>query len=146
MTQLSPTPEVTPDQPRLSKISAYEAFVESEGVPNVTGFAVDDLRAVEVKPWARLDCLGAYINLDGNGGTIDAYVAEIPPGGKMAPEKHLFEKNVYVLRGRGATLVGDDPNSRTSFEWRKAASSPSPSTSGTSTSTAPAPSPPASSP
>ena len=119
MTQLSPKPEVTADQPRLNKISAYEAFVESEGIPNITGFAVDDLRTVEVKPWARLDCLGAYINLDGNGGTNDAYVAEIPPGGRMAPEKHLFEKNIYVLRGRGATLVGDDPNSRTSFEWKE---------------------------
>ena len=119
MTQLSQKPEVTDSQPRLMKISAYEAFIESEGVPNVTGFAVNDLRTVEVKPWARLECLGAYINLDGNGGTNDAYVAEIPPGGKMAPEKHLFEKNIYVLQGRGATLVGDDPNSRSSFEWKE---------------------------
>ena len=111
MTQLSAKPEVTSDQPRLATITAYEAFVESEGIPNITGFAVDDLRTVEVKPWARLDCLGAYINLDGNGGTNDAYVAEIPPGGKMAPEKHLFEKNIYVLQGRG------DPKSRTSIEW-----------------------------
>jgi oxalate decarboxylase/phosphoglucose isomerase-like protein (cupin superfamily) len=37
----------------------------------------------------------------------------------MAPERHLFEKNIYVLEGRGATLVGEDPNSRTSFEWKR---------------------------
>ena len=118
MAQLSSKPEVKPDQERIQKITAYDAFVEKEGIPNITGFAVDDLRTVEVKPWARLNCLGAYINLDGNGGTNDAYIAEIPPGGKMAPEKHMFEKNIYVLSGRGATLVGDDPNSQTSFEWK----------------------------
>ena len=37
----------------------------------------------------------------------------------MAPEKHLYEKNIYVLSGRGATLVGDDPKNRTSFEWKE---------------------------
>ncbi len=119
MAQLTPKPEVRPDQERVSKVSAYQTFIDSEGIPNITGFAVDDVRAVEVEPWARLDCLGAYINLDGNAGTNDCYVAEIPAGGKMAPEKHLFEENIYVLRGRGATLVGDDPNSRTSFEWKE---------------------------
>ena len=115
----TPNPQVRADQERLMKISAYDAFVASEGIPVITGFAVDDLRAVEVLPWARLDCLGTYINLDGAGATNDAYVAEIEPGKKMAPERHIFEKNIYVLDGRGATLVGDDSNSRTSFEWQR---------------------------
>jgi quercetin dioxygenase-like cupin family protein len=112
-------PEVRSDMNQFNKVSAYRAFQAKEGIPIITGFAVDDLRKVEVKPWARLECLGTYINLDGTGGTNDAYVAEIEPGKKMAPEHHLFEKNIYVLEGRGATLVGEDPNSRTSFEWKK---------------------------
>ena len=112
-------PEVSPDQEQLTKVTAYDSFQQQEGIPIITGFAVDDLRAVEVKPWARLECLGSYINLDGTGGTNDAYVAEIEPGKKMAPERHLFEKDIYVLDGVGATLVGDDPNSRTSFEWKR---------------------------
>ena len=113
------TPEIRPDQERIVKYDSYRAFQEKEGIPVITGFAVDDLRTVEVKPWARLDCLGTYINLDGAGDTNGAYVAEIEPGKKMAPEKHIFEKNIYVLEGRGATLVGDDPNSRVSFEWKR---------------------------
>ena len=112
-------PEVRPDQQRLVKMTAYDEFQKSEGVPIITGFAVDDLRQVEVKPWARLECLGTYINLDGTGGTNDAYVAEMQAGTSMAPERHLFEKHIYVLEGRGATQVGDDPNSRTSFEWKR---------------------------
>jgi len=119
MVDLSARPEVKEGQQQLTKVSAYDKFIEKEGIPNITGFAVDDVRAVEVKPWARLDCLGTYINLDGNAGTNDAYVAEIPPGGKMAPEKHLFEKDIYVLSGRGATIVGDDPSHQTSFEWKE---------------------------
>ena len=112
-------PELREDQERIVQVSGYAAFQATEGIPVITGFAVDDLRTVEVKPWARLECLGTYINLDGAGGTNDAYVAEIEPGKRMAPERHLFEKNIYVLDGRGATLVGDDPNSRISFEWHK---------------------------
>lgn len=112
---------MTTERPKdqLTQVNAYEAFQRKEGIPIITGFAVEDLRTVEVGPWKRLECLGAYINLDGTGGTNDAYVAEIPPGKKMAPEKHLFEKNIYVLEGRGATLVGDDPAARTSFEWHR---------------------------
>ena len=112
-------PELRPDQERIVRVSAYEAFQVREGIPVITGFAVDDLRTVEVKPWARLECLGTYINLDGAGATNDAYVAEIEPGKQMAPERHVFEKNIYVLEGRGATLVGEDPSSQTSFEWHK---------------------------
>ena len=112
-------PEIRQDQERITRISGYKEFQKKEGIPVITGFAIEDLRAVEVKPWARLNCLGTYINLDGAGDTNDAYVAEIPPGGKMAPERHIFEKNIYVLEGRGATLVGDDPNSRISFEWKR---------------------------
>ena len=63
------TPEIRPDQERIVKYDAYRAFQEKEGIPVVTGFAVDDLRTVEVKPWARLECLGTYINLDGAGDT-----------------------------------------------------------------------------
>ena len=51
-------PEVLADQERLVRVSAYEAFQAREGIPVIGGFAVQDLRKVEVKPWARLECLG----------------------------------------------------------------------------------------
>ena len=86
MATLSAKPEVREGQEKLTKSFAYDRFIEKEGIPNITGFAVDDVRTVEVKPWARLDCLGAYVNLDGTAGTNDCYIAEIPAGGKMAPD------------------------------------------------------------
>ena len=41
---------------------------------------MEDLNEVELAPWARKGGRGSYINLDGTGGTNDAYVCEIPPG------------------------------------------------------------------
>ncbi len=117
MPDLSARPEIKKDQQQITKKYWYDEFIKREGIPNITGFAIDDLKTVPVKPWARMDCLGTYINLDGTGRTNDAYVAEIPPGKKMAPEKHMFEEDILVVAGRGATLVGD-PKNPSSFEWK----------------------------
>ena len=56
-------PEVQADQERLVRVSAYDAFQAREGIPIIHGFAVQDLRQVEVEPWARLECFGTYINV-----------------------------------------------------------------------------------
>jgi oxalate decarboxylase/phosphoglucose isomerase-like protein (cupin superfamily) len=50
------------------------------------------------------------------------FVAEIPAGGALNPEQHMYEEYVYVLQGRGATEVTDPASGRTSvFEWEKGA-------------------------
>src|SRR5207253_101846 len=41
----------------------------------------------------------------------------IPPGGKTAPQRHLYEEVVYVLAGRGSTSVEAPSGERHSFEW-----------------------------
>ena len=104
------------DLPVLSRVEAYQTFIESEGIPIVTGFFVEDLNTLELKPWARVGGNGAYVNLDGNGGTNDAYVCEIPPGMSLNPERHMFEKLIYVLSGRGATALKQGDREQT-FEW-----------------------------
>ena len=72
--------ETTAPTEVMRKVNAYEMFQHQEGIPILRGFAVDDLRTIEVKPWARRGVLGTYVNLDGTGGTNDAYVLEMPPG------------------------------------------------------------------
>ena len=108
MTALQPIP----------KIDTYQQFQAEEGIPVVTGFFVEDMETVEVKPWARMGGLGTYINLDGTGGTNDCYVCEIPPGKELNPERHMYEEMIYVVKGRGATRVGNDEGARHSFEWQ----------------------------
>jgi mannose-6-phosphate isomerase-like protein (cupin superfamily) len=97
-------------------IDTYLDWLGTEGIPIVEDFGID-LRAVEVKPWARLGALGAYTLLKGRGDFLDTYVLEIPPGGATEPQKHLFEEVVYVLDGRGSTTIESFEGERHSFEW-----------------------------
>jgi quercetin dioxygenase-like cupin family protein len=110
----------TPDATEvMEKVNTYEAYQRAEGIPVVRGFAVESLHAIELAPWARREGRGTFVNLDGTGGTNDAYVCEIPPGGALAPQRQLYEEMIYVLDGDGSTQVWYDENKKVSFEWRK---------------------------
>jgi mannose-6-phosphate isomerase-like protein (cupin superfamily) len=63
--------------------------------------------------------MGAIINLEGTGDTDDAYICEIPPGGRLNPERHLYEELVFVLDGQGATEVWQEGGAKQTFEWQK---------------------------
>ena len=45
--------------------TAYDRFVESEGIPIVEGWYVADVRETERRPWKRLGGKGAFIQLYG---------------------------------------------------------------------------------
>ena len=45
-------------------------------------------------------------------------VVEIAPGGKTAPQRHVYESVVYVLAGQGSTSVESPSGERHSFEWQ----------------------------
>jgi len=110
--------QVTQPVKTLERINAYTDFLRSEGIPVITGFAVEDLKTLELAPWARKGGRGAYVNLEGTGGTNDAYVSEIAPGGSLNPERHLFEEMIYVVEGNGSTSVWYGEANKRSFEWR----------------------------
>ena len=64
----------------MKRINTYEKFLEKERLPVIRDFGITDLMDVPLEPWARKGGLGAYINLVGSGGVLDAYLCEIPPG------------------------------------------------------------------
>lgn len=99
-------------------LTSYDKWLEEEGLPLITGFHINDLKDVEVAPWRRKGGAGAYINLEGTGGTNDSYVVEIPPGGNLKPEKYLFEEVIYVVSGRGATTIWNEGGAKQTFEWQ----------------------------
>jgi mannose-6-phosphate isomerase-like protein (cupin superfamily) len=109
----------TEDLPQMERLNPYSRYQESEGVPIYRGFAVDDLRTLELAHWARKGANGAFVNLEGTGGTNDAYVLEIPPRGQTNVQRHIYEEMVYVLDGNGSTSVWYDENRKVSFEWGK---------------------------
>lgn len=94
----------------------YEKWQSGEGVRSHKGFAAD-LNSIEVDLWPRKAAKGAFINL-ADQESLDAYVLEIPPGGKTAPQRHMFEEAIYILSGRGATSVWYDGMQKQTFEWQ----------------------------
>jgi len=118
-TDLSSVPDMTASLEPLPRIDAYEQWQQSEGVPTVSGFYIEDLNALELGPWKRKGGRGAIVNLEGTGGVNDMHVVEIAPGGASEPERHIYEEMVYVLSGRGSTQVWYADNRKSSFEWNQ---------------------------
>jgi oxalate decarboxylase/phosphoglucose isomerase-like protein (cupin superfamily) len=99
--------------------TGYELWLEREGIPVVEGYGVDDIVELPRAPWPRTGGKGTYIKLAGMEGVTGMYVAEIPPGGALMPEKHLYEEVVYILHGRGATEIWQEGREKEKrmFEW-----------------------------
>jgi oxalate decarboxylase/phosphoglucose isomerase-like protein (cupin superfamily) len=105
------------DPTKLPRVDTYKNWQEAQKIPIINGFFVEDIKTVEVAPWDLKGGLGAFIVLEGTGGVNDAYVCEIPPGGKLKPQKHLYEEMVYVPKGHGATTVWQKDGKKHTFEW-----------------------------
>jgi quercetin dioxygenase-like cupin family protein len=97
----------------------YQKWIESQGVPIIREFYLADLRTVELAPWAWKGGRGAILNLIGTANVNDAYLAEIPPGKSLNPQRLLFEEMIYVVDGHGATTIWNDEKRKISFEWRE---------------------------
>src|ERR1700693_2173723 len=85
----------------------YRAWQQREGVRVIYEYVFEDLNAVELTPWPRKGGAGAFINLQLPNGDLpgDSQLIEIAAGKQSEPERHLYEENAYVLRGRGATRI-----------------------------------------
>jgi mannose-6-phosphate isomerase-like protein (cupin superfamily) len=111
--ELKDLPDLTPD-PR----PFYEKWQETEGIDVIKGWFIEDLRKVPLKPWKRKGGLGVFINLEGTANENDAYVCEIPPGGSLIPQRHLFEETIFILEGSGSTTIWHEGQKKHSFEWQ----------------------------
>lgn len=114
--------------------SAYDLWMQREGLPVVGGHGVTDVSQLNLAPWPRLGGRGAFIQLQGMEGFTGMYVVEISPGDSLEPERHMYEELIYVLSGEGTTeLWHDGPSDPEShpdagtrdaahcFEWRAGA-------------------------
>jgi mannose-6-phosphate isomerase-like protein (cupin superfamily) len=95
----------------------YMRWVAGEGLDIISGHYVPDLNTVELKPWPRRGGSAVFINHDASRTSNDCYVCEIPEGGKLAPQRQLFEEMIMILSGRGSTAVWSDAGAKVSFEW-----------------------------
>ncbi len=95
----------------------YGRFQEEEGIPSVKGYHVENVSDVALAPWERKGGRGAFINLSEQE-IDDAYVSEIPAGGSLKPQHHMYEEVIYVVEGRGATSLWNPGQEPVSFEWQ----------------------------
>jgi quercetin dioxygenase-like cupin family protein len=98
-------------------IDTFLEWRDAQGIPVVTDFFIKDISTVELGHWDLKGVPAAFVILDGAGDTNDAYICEIPAGGKTKPQKHLYEETVYVTKGQGATTVWQRDGRKHTFEW-----------------------------
>jgi len=98
--------------------TAYQKWIESQGLPIIKEFYIEDLRKVDLAPWNWKAARGAYLNLIGTGNANDAYICEIAPGGSVKPQRVLFEEMIFVIEGNGSTSVWNDEKKKITFEWQ----------------------------
>jgi oxalate decarboxylase/phosphoglucose isomerase-like protein (cupin superfamily) len=99
------------------KLDTYALWQKAQNIPVMRGFFVEDLNEVPLEYWDLKGGAASFVVLDGSGGVNDGYVCEIPPGGKLKPQKHLYEEMVYITRGHGSTTVWQKDGRKHSFEW-----------------------------
>src|SRR5688500_12648671 len=97
----------------------YQEWMNGEGLPiHEAVVGVDDVTALPRAPWARTGGLATFVELRG---TFQAqrgmYVGEIPGGGALEPERHLYEEEIFILQGRGVAQVWQDDREKITFEW-----------------------------
>jgi oxalate decarboxylase/phosphoglucose isomerase-like protein (cupin superfamily) len=108
-----------PDLIAALEKTTYGKWIKDEGIPMVHGHGIEDVREIPLGPWARMGGRGAYIQLYGMEGVTGMYVVEIPSGGALKPERHLYEEIICILSGNGATEVWQEGGVKRTFEWGK---------------------------
>ncbi|HWP58518.1 MAG TPA: cupin domain-containing protein [Candidatus Acidoferrales bacterium] len=99
------------------KFDGYETWLKNEGVKVYEEFYFPNLATLELGPWERKGGSGAVIHIANRHLPNDCHVIEIKPKGKSAPEHHMYEIMIYVLSGRGATMIWHDEKRKQTFEW-----------------------------
>jgi mannose-6-phosphate isomerase-like protein (cupin superfamily) len=100
-----------------SEIAARDEFNRKN--PPITGLVVPgDLRTIELpeRPWRNNR--GRWFHLAGNN-CVDAHIAELPPGGTSVRHRHTTEAYLYIVRGRGFSIVNFEGEPEERIEWEE---------------------------
>ena len=101
-----------------SPLTPYQLWLEKEQIPVLTGLSVEDVSVAPLEPWPRLSGKGAYVDLVAFEGVTGAYICEIPPGGALHPEKHIYEEIIYIVSGHGEAEIWQDGLPKRSVNWQ----------------------------
>ena len=108
--------EITRDGNRGGKY-LYDRWMEAQGVPIHRGYFIEDLKTVEVGPWAERECNAAFIQVSGMEGVAEARITEIAPGATVPPMKFALDEVIYTISGWGIATVWAEGVPKHSFEF-----------------------------
>ena len=99
--------------------TAYIKWMAAQNIPVHGGYGVKDVRYVERKPWTMTGTNAAFIDLIGMEGFSGMQVVEIPPGGSIKTQKHLYQQLICIVEGHGTAEVWleEDAAHKSTFEW-----------------------------
>jgi len=98
--------------------SAFQKWIEAEGLPVYRGSALADLGTLELRPWPRMGQPSAFVTM-ADQEEDSGIVVEIAPGGQTEVQHHLFESVTYIVEGRGATSFWQDDGKKQTVEWQR---------------------------
>ncbi len=109
-------------RPHKAPPSAYDVFMEEQNIPIFGGLGMYDVRQLPLAPWKRMGGQGSFIEFDGQAGYFGIYAVEMPAGGALNSERHMYEETFLVIEGRGSTEVWREGSSKKrTFEWQAGA-------------------------
>ncbi len=111
--------EILAHAPTRVTLSAYDVFMDEQNIPIHRGMGVYDLRQLPLARWQRMGGQGTFIELDGQAGYFGIYAVEVPAGGALNSERHMYEEMFLVIEGHGSTEIWREgkPKKQT-FEWQ----------------------------
>ena len=98
--------------------SSYQRFVKSEEAPMYEGSAIEDLGSIELANWKRRGGKVAYTRM-ADQEVFNLQIIEIPPGGELRPEHHMYEAFMLVIQGRGISRVWQQGEQPHTVEWQE---------------------------
>lgn len=98
----------------------YQRYMEDQGIPVYEAPGFYDVRQLELGDWGSGGVRGAFLVPDGTLDLLGMHVVEIPPGGTLPAQRHIYEEKYFVVEGEGITQVWQpDSDVKQRFEWNK---------------------------
>jgi quercetin dioxygenase-like cupin family protein len=98
--------------------SAYQDFVRAEEAPLFEGSALEDLASLPLADWKRRGGKVGYTRL-GEQEEYNLQIVEIPPGGQLRPEHHMYDALMFVMKGSGVSSIWQNDEKKRTIEWQE---------------------------
>ncbi len=87
-------------------------------IPVFDGLVIDDVSSIELQSWSQIGegITGLYLRF-ADYQIIDGRILEIPTGGKTASQRHLYEKGIYFISGKGHTIIQQEGENPQRVNW-----------------------------